>query len=92
MKTIKVKIYGIVQGVYFRHFVELSALELEIKGWVKNCDDGTVEALFQGTEKNIEKILQQCKKGPPSSKVNKIDVEEINKPELYDFQILENDL
>ncbi len=88
MKTIKVKIYGIVQGVYFRDFIEFSALQLDVKGWIKNCEDGTVEAEFQGSNLNLYKMLELCKKGPMTSKVDKIETIEADQEPFPDFKII----
>lgn len=47
---------------------------MELTGWVRNLDDGRVEAVFEGTKKNLEKIIEKCKTGPRFSKVTHIDV------------------
>ncbi|MBI4683713.1 MAG: acylphosphatase [Nitrospirae bacterium] len=67
-------ISGRVQGVFYRSFTEDVALSLGLKGWVKNCSDGMVEAVFEGKKEDIEKAIILCHKGPPASKVNSIDV------------------
>ncbi len=67
-------ISGRVQGVFYRAFTEDVAHSLGLKGWVKNCSGGKVEALFEGKKENIEKAIGLCHKGPPAAKVNNIDV------------------
>ncbi len=93
MKRVHVFVSGIVQGVGFRWFVEKNAKELNLKGFVKNIyngeRDGQVEAVFQGDEKSIEKIIKLCKKGPLFSYVRKVEVnEEEQTEEFSDFKYL----
>lgn len=68
------KIYGRVQGVGFRFFAESYANDLNIKGYVKNLIDGTVEVLAQGIEENLQKFILKLKQGPRLAKVEKIDI------------------
>ncbi len=58
-----------VQGVSFRRFVKTNADELGLKGWVRNTEDGQVEAIFEGNRETIEKMLELCRKGPSVSRV-----------------------
>ena len=54
---------GRVQGVGFRYFVQTSALNHSVTGWVKNMHDGTVEMELQGTETNVHRLLAVIEKG-----------------------------
>ncbi|MCS7199582.1 MAG: acylphosphatase [Caldimicrobium sp.] len=76
MKRVRVKIFGKVQGVFFRAYTKEEAQKLGIKGWVKNLPDGSVEALFEGEEKAVDEMIKWCHKGSPSSIVTKVVVEE----------------
>lgn len=69
-----VVIRGKVQGVFFRAETLKAATGYNLSGWVKNKKDGTVEAVFEGQEKNVVLMLEWCKKGSPHSKVEKTDV------------------
>jgi acylphosphatase len=73
-REVHVVIRGRVQGVAFRHSLKRQATWNNIRGWVRNLPDGSVEALFQGQEAEIEKILKWCKKGPPSAGVEEVEV------------------
>ncbi len=64
-----VVIDGIVQGVFFRASTREEARALGLTGWVKNCFDGNVEAVFEGERGKVEQILKWCKTGPPGAKV-----------------------
>jgi len=72
-RTIQVRIEGRVQGVGFRAFVEMNAIELGLDGWVRNRRDGSVEAVFQGTADAVETMLQRCQEGPPASTVARVE-------------------
>ena len=69
-----VMIDGRVQGVFFRAFIRDNAQKLGIKGEVRNLDDGTVEAIFQGPGPSIDSMVKLCRKGPPGSKVDGLKV------------------
>jgi tRNA pseudouridine55 synthase len=68
------KVYGRVQGVGYRYFVKEKAHNLDLFGYVKNLEDGTVEVLAQGREENLQKLIEELKKGPFLSRVDKLDV------------------
>ena len=88
MKAVKVIIYGKVQGVGFRNFVFLHAKKLNIRGYIKNNPDGTVEAVFEGDEDNINKMIELCKRGPERARVDKIDIKDIEINNYQDFKII----
>ena len=64
MKSKFVKIYGRVQGVGFRSWTKKKAEEFSLTGWVKNCEDSTVECEVCGESKNVDLFLQSCLKVP----------------------------
>ncbi len=81
-------ISGKVQGVYFRVYTRDEAARLGLTGWVRNRRDGRVEAVFEGEESAVEEILAWCRKGPPASRVDKVEVvEEPYTGEYKDFTI-----
>lgn len=67
-----VRIRGRVQGVFFRDFTMREALHHDVKGWVRNMPDGSVEAVFEGTRSDVEAIVHSCKIGPPHALVTDI--------------------
>ncbi len=67
---------GRVQGVGYRAFVEREALALGLEGWVRNCRDGTVEALFAGEAALIDAMIEACRRGPYAARVDAIDQRE----------------
>ena len=72
-------ITGKVQGVGFRYWLYGLANERNISGWVKNKISGEVEALIIGDDANVNNLIKLCKKGPHSSKVVKIKVQNYQK-------------
>lgn len=73
LKGLHVYITGKVQGVFFRHNTYLEAHKLGLTGWVKNLFDGRVEALFEGEEELLNKMLGCCQKGSPGSYVTDVE-------------------
>ncbi|MCL5438881.1 MAG: acylphosphatase [Patescibacteria group bacterium] len=89
MTTAHVVISGFVQGIGYRQFVRKEAEKLGLKGFVQNIEGGKVEALFQGDKKNIEKIIDECKKGPYLSEIKKVDIEWVDEmDEFPGFEII----
>lgn len=65
---------GRVQGVSYRYWTRKSAERLGLMGWVKNLEDGRVEAVFEGPKNKIQKMIDRCKRGPMPAGVKHIDV------------------
>jgi acylphosphatase len=63
---------GRVQGVGFRWFVHREACELELKGWVRNTEDGDVEVVVAGEEERLGELRTALHKGPRGSRVDKV--------------------
>ena len=74
LRTVQVRVEGSVQGVGYRAFTELNAMELGLQGWVRNRRDGSVEAMFQGPADVVETMLCRCHKGPPASVVSCVEI------------------
>ena len=85
-------ITGKVQGVGFRYWLHKAAVRKNINGWVKNKISGEVEALLIGDNLEIDNLIRLCEKGPPSSKLTKIKVQNYQKEFLKkSFNIINND-
>ena len=70
-----VRVHGRVQGVFFRESTRQRAHELGLSGWVGNSPDGSVECCFIGARETCEQALAFVRVGPPSARVNRVDVE-----------------
>lgn len=95
-KQIHIYIKGSVTGVSFRYFTAGWAQRLNIKGWVKNVYgrpeifglDGGVEAVFQGNNENIKKMIEKVKEGPPAAWVKVVEtVEEEMDENIVGFEV-----
>jgi len=73
-KQVTLKVYGKVQGVFFRDSSRAEAQELGLRGWVKNETDGTVEIMAEGDDKDLIKFIEWCKYGPDHAEVEKVEV------------------
>lgn len=66
---------GNVQDVHFRDNAHETARAHNLEGWVRNLDDGRVEALFEGTEADVEAMIEWCERGPIKADVTHVEVE-----------------
>ena len=73
MNAFHLRIHGRVQGVGFREAMHREAHRRGLNGWVRNCSDGTVEAVIAGDDVAVAAMLDWCRKGPPLARVEKID-------------------
>ncbi len=74
-KAVRARIYGKVQGVWYRGWTQTTAQHLGLFGWVRNRDDGTVEALLCGEAELVDRMLDLCIKGPELAQVDQIETE-----------------
>ncbi len=74
--AVRARIHGRVQGVSFRAWTVREAERLGLHGWVRNREDGTVEALFVGPPDVIDEMLGLCRKGPSHARVDEITLED----------------
>jgi acylphosphatase len=83
----RVVVSGNVQGVFFRDSTEDEASNAGVAGWVRNRDDGTVEAVFEGDEGAVQRLVEWCRSGPSQADVNDVDVSEEEPEGLSGFQV-----
>ncbi len=87
-KAVKVIIKGIVQGIFFRAFVKEKADRMNVTGYVRNLEDGRVEAFLEGSVDAVNAMIEICRRGPPHSKIEKIEVIDERYQGMKDFKIL----
>jgi acylphosphatase len=75
-------IRGRVQGVGYRAWTEIVALERGLEGWVRNRRDGSVEAIFGGAPDEVTAMIGDCRSGPPGACVEAIDQREATPDEI----------
>ena len=84
----RILISGRVQGVYFRDSLRTAAEEEGVSGWVRNLPDRRVEAVLEGETQAVSKVIEWSRRGPPSARVEKVEIiEEVHTGELKYFEI-----
>lgn len=72
--TRRLMVRGRVQGVGYRNYLEYKALQLGVNGWVRNRNDGSVEAMVQGTDAAVAAFIECAQRGPRASQVSDVTV------------------
>ncbi|TRZ36057.1 acylphosphatase [Niallia circulans] len=80
-------INGKVQGVGFRYFVQMKAMEYNVHGWVKNRDNGSVEAVISGPKETLEVFIADIKKGNRFAAVQNVEITEQQAESFRSFSI-----
>jgi acylphosphatase len=92
LESVKTRAYvivtGKVQGVFYRAETASKAKQLSLTGWVRNLPDGRVEAIFEGEEADVQRIIDFCRRGPPNAYVVEVNVRRQGwKGEFDDFEV-----
>lgn len=89
LARVSLKIFGQVQGVYYRFTAKAEAEKLGLFGWSSNNDNGSVEIIAEGEKEQLEKLIDWCKKGSFLAKVDKINIDwQKYTGEFKDFSII----
>ncbi len=86
-RHLQIRVYGKVQGVFFRASALGMAERLGLKGFVRNEPDGSVLIEVEGPEEPLKKFVEWCHQGPPSAKVEDVKVTEQPLKGFADFRI-----
>ncbi len=88
MKSVDVKVSGVVQGVYYRASARREGSLRGLRGWVKNGSDGSVSLRLQGEPAAVDAMLDWCRVGPPAARVSRLTVADAPADEtLHDFEV-----
>jgi len=87
-KSVRLYINGLVQGIFFRIFVKENAERYNVKGFVRNLEDGRIEVFLEGDSENVNKLIEICKKGPKHSQIKDVQVKPERFQEFRTFKIL----
>ncbi|MEA2066395.1 MAG: acylphosphatase [Thermotogota bacterium] len=87
MKTLKVTLFGRVQGVGFRYYATRKARSLNVTGYVRNKPDGSVEVVATADEKTLEKFVELLSQGPLTGHVTKVEKEELPLKKFSTFEV-----
>jgi acylphosphatase len=80
-------VHGRVQGVFYRAKTQKTAEGLGLAGWVKNCEDGSVEIHAEGDKVKLEELIEWCHRGPALAKVSNVDLRWVEAEGLFSFDI-----
>ena len=83
----RVVVHGRVQGVFFRDSTRDRARSRGVAGWVRNRQDGAVEAVFEGSSGEVESMVSFCRSGPSSADVDDVEVSEEEPEGLSGFEV-----
>jgi acylphosphatase len=83
----RVRVYGRVQGVFFRQGAVNQARTLGVNGWVRNAPDGTVEAYIKGEQTAVEQMIGWMRRGPSNARVEDVSVQEAELEDLTGFSV-----
>ncbi len=89
LETRRYVVTGRVQGVGFRWFVEREAAQLEMKGWVRNREDGSVEVMATGTPEQQRSLRAKLRQGPRAARVDMVQESSAPYLEAHSFRIQE---
>lgn len=86
-KSVRVVISGRVQGVGYRAWMARRAVELGLRGWVRNRSDGSVESVLVGPAEVVDAMIELCRKGPRFSAVDDIETSTVANEDWPDFSV-----
>lgn len=91
IRRVLVTVSGRVQGVGYRRWTEMQALQLGLKGWVRNRADGAVEAEFEGPAESVDRMVESLHTGPAHARVEQVEVKRaiVGMQSLDGFKIVE---
>lgn len=87
-KSIRLYISGIVQGIFFRNFVKENAERYNVKGFVRNLEDGRIEVFLEGDGDNVNKMIEICKIGPKHCQIKNVEEKEERFQDFKNFKVL----
>ena len=87
-KSVRLYINGIVQGIFFRLFVKEYAEKNNVRGFVRNLDDGRIEVFLEGIINDVNKMMEICEKGPKYSQIKNVEIKPETFQDFKEFKIL----
>ena len=87
MKRVRAEVSGTVQGVFFRETVRRAAEAHGVAGWVRNCSDGSVEAVLEGADGAVDSVVEVCRTGSEPARVQEVSVSVEEPAGLTGFEV-----
>jgi len=87
-KSVRLFITGSVQGVFFRQFVKDNAVKNNVRGFVRNLENGKVEIFLEGDGESVDSMAEICKRGSPHSQIRNVETKEEKFQDFKEFKVL----
>jgi acylphosphatase len=87
-KSVRLYVDGTVQGVFFRGFIKENAERYNLKGFVRNLEDGRVEVFVEGDTNDVNNMIEIVKKGPKHAQIKKVIIKPEKFQDFKNFKIL----
>ncbi len=87
-KSLRLVLSGSIQGMFFRQFIKDNAEKHNIKGFVRNLDDGKVEVFIEGSIEDVNSMAEICRKGPLHAQIRGVEQKDERFQDFKDFRIL----
>lgn len=87
-KSTRLYITGTVQGVFFRQFIKDHADKNNVKGFIRNLEDGRVEIFIEGDQEKVDNMAQICKRGPKHATIRNVEEKKESFQDFKEFNIL----
>jgi acylphosphatase len=87
-KSVRLYVDGTVQGVFFRGFIKENAERYNLKGFVRNLEDGRVEVFAEGDTNDVNNMIEIVKKGPKHAQIKKVTIKPEKFQDFKNFKIL----
>ena len=85
----RVRVYGLVQGVFFRDSCRQEAQRRGVAGWVRNAGDGSVEAVFEGDAEAVDAMCRWCQVGPSHARVERVNISAEEPSGAHGFHVID---
>lgn len=85
--TYSIIVTGKVQGVFYRQSAKEKAIEIGVKGIVRNEDDGSVKIIATGSKQQLDKLIEWCRQGPPKARVETVNAKEESYRNFTNFSV-----
>lgn len=87
-KSVRVYVNGTVQGIFFRNFVKEEAEKKDIRGFVRNLEDGRVEIFLEGDNVQVDELIEICRKGPKHAQIRNLEIKPEKFQDFKQFKVL----
>lgn len=87
-KSVRLYVKGLVQGIFFRIFIKENAEKNNVRGFVRNLEDGRMEIFLEGVIGDVNKMIEICEKGPKHSQIKNVEIKPETFQDFKEFKIL----